>query len=232
MQCVRVVLVAARDRSRSLNDFSLILQMPPGSYEFRYIVDDAWRYNPNETVISDTYGNVSNLLIVEPPRAAVLEALQRARRDSVGSTPTTATASSRRRARYSVTDEQQLHAALNICFDDTSFSIHENVVGGNVGDGAASAFEPDHDWGQKVPDSSDAWAKEPPQLPPHIGSLQQLPLNSEPVNDPYLLPKPLSVSLHHLFCASNKRDAIRVLALTERHNKKTVTTVFYTPSAR
>jgi hypothetical protein len=101
--------------------------------------------------------------------------------------------------------------------DDQSFAIHrgdEHLFAS----GGDSGFPVDVEYGHHVPDFVDQYVKEPPLLPPHIGSLQQLPLNSTTrFNDPYVLSTPSSVSLHHLFCATNKKEAVRAVAVTQRY---------------
>ena len=45
---------------KSTSDFSLILDMPPGTYEYRYIVDDKWECAPDQNIIVDQHGQLTN----------------------------------------------------------------------------------------------------------------------------------------------------------------------------
>eukprot|EP00735_Rhodelphis_limneticus_P003609 TRINITY_DN15098_c0_g1::TRINITY_DN15098_c0_g1_i1::g.24927::m.24927 TRINITY_DN15098_c0_g1::TRINITY_DN15098_c0_g1_i1::g.24927 ORF type:complete len:276 (-),score=21.32,sp/Q9SCY5/KINB2_ARATH/38.10/5e-47,AMPKBI/PF04739.10/1.9e-21 TRINITY_DN15098_c0_g1_i1:1151-1978(-) len=49
---------------RSGGDFTTILSLPPGHYQFKFIVDNEWRHCPNMNVARDQMGNVNNFLDV------------------------------------------------------------------------------------------------------------------------------------------------------------------------
>lgn len=55
--------------SRSGEDFIAILNIPPGKHEFKFVVDDEWRTDPNAQSEIDALGNVNNILeVTEQPR--------------------------------------------------------------------------------------------------------------------------------------------------------------------
>mmetsp|Transcript_56822 Transcript_56822/g.112227 ORF Transcript_56822/g.112227 Transcript_56822/m.112227 type:complete len:157 (-) Transcript_56822:312-782(-) len=70
----------------------------------------------------------------------------------------------------------------------------------------------------------DEYTKEPPPLPPH---LRHIILNKVPqVNDSAALMVPQHVALNHLYCTAIK-DGMMVLGVTQRHEEKSVTTIYY-----
>lgn len=42
------------------------LQLPPGTYEYRFLVDDQWHNNPDTPRVRNGYGSYNNLLWVKP----------------------------------------------------------------------------------------------------------------------------------------------------------------------
>lgn len=49
----------------SSEDFSTIVDMPPGIHQFKFIVDDEWKCSEDLPVGSDSEGNLVNCLQVE-----------------------------------------------------------------------------------------------------------------------------------------------------------------------
>lgn len=269
------------------------------------------RYSPDQTVISDAHGNVSNLLIVEPPRAALAAVMRSTRTaaarasasasfDATGTAATgTATGGPHRFTHRAsdVCDDNALAQALHAYLEDEIFNSQRDGAGFDDRDSPSAAAAAANqsaraaEYGQAVPDfEGGAYMKDPPILPPHIGSLQHVLLNanayqdgsssssslsssmsassanansnassnstsssssggnpaggsSNPpppqppqrahiVRDPYVLPAPQTVALHHLFCASHKKDDVRVMAVTQRYKNKFVTTVVYSQNQR
>ncbi|CAI5477026.1 unnamed protein product [Closterium sp. Yama58-4] len=70
---------------RAGKDFTIVKMLPPGVYQYKFIVDDVWRYAPDLPAVYDEMGNVNNVLEVqeyvpenldnvagfEPPRSPV-----------------------------------------------------------------------------------------------------------------------------------------------------------------
>ena len=70
-------------------------------------------------------------------------------------------------------------------------------------------------------------ANEPPMLPPHL--LRAL-LNTQPQNNPLLLPLPHHVMLNHLYInRAREKDHVLIYGVTCRFRDKYVTTVLYKP---
>ena len=73
---------------------------------------------------------------------------------------------------------------------------------------------------------------QPPGLPPH---LYDVPLNAGArFADPYVVPTPQSVTLHHLFNASPmaRTDEVLVVGMTQRWRDKYVTMLMYQPNPK
>eukprot|EP00271_Cylindrocystis_brebissonii_P010486 TRINITY_DN26680_c0_g1_i1.p1 TRINITY_DN26680_c0_g1~~TRINITY_DN26680_c0_g1_i1.p1 ORF type:complete len:290 (-),score=30.83 TRINITY_DN26680_c0_g1_i1:746-1615(-) len=50
---------------RSGKDFTIVKMLPPGIYQYKFIVDDQWRYAPDLPAVYDEMGNVNNVLEVQ-----------------------------------------------------------------------------------------------------------------------------------------------------------------------
>ena len=46
-------------------DWTVIKLLPPGVYQFKFIVDGDWRYDPNQPAMYDEMGNVNNVIEVQ-----------------------------------------------------------------------------------------------------------------------------------------------------------------------
>jgi len=49
-----------------LDVFSTVLYLPPGKFEYKFVVDGAWHYDPHQRVVTDESGNLNNIVVVEP----------------------------------------------------------------------------------------------------------------------------------------------------------------------
>lgn len=56
---------------RSTHDFSLMLNLPPGTHRLKFIVDDHWRCSNDLQTATDGDGNLVNWLEVEVPKKRV-----------------------------------------------------------------------------------------------------------------------------------------------------------------
>jgi hypothetical protein len=54
--------------------FSTVLYLPPGKYEYKFIVDGAWHYDPHQPVVTDEVGNLNNIVVIEPLSTALVTA--------------------------------------------------------------------------------------------------------------------------------------------------------------
>lgn len=50
---------------KSSEDFSAIVDLLPGRYEVKFVVDDEWRFCPDMHKTMDVFGNVNNVLVVK-----------------------------------------------------------------------------------------------------------------------------------------------------------------------
>lgn len=50
---------------RSGKDFTIIKLLTPGVYQFKFIVDGEWKYDPNQPAMFDDMGNVNNVIEVQ-----------------------------------------------------------------------------------------------------------------------------------------------------------------------
>jgi 5'-AMP-activated protein kinase regulatory beta subunit len=46
-------------------DHSLVKLLPPGVYQYKFIVDGQWRHDPNQPCVYDDQGNINNVLEVQ-----------------------------------------------------------------------------------------------------------------------------------------------------------------------
>jgi hypothetical protein len=53
--------------------FSTVLYLPPGVYEYKFIVDGIWLHDPRQPVVTDQSGNINNIVDVKPLPAALRE---------------------------------------------------------------------------------------------------------------------------------------------------------------
>jgi hypothetical protein len=61
------------DNGYSAEDFSTIVDMPPGMHQFKFIVDDEWKCSEDLPVGSDSEGNLVNCLHVQDEDGASIK---------------------------------------------------------------------------------------------------------------------------------------------------------------
>eukprot|EP00299_Pterocystis_sp_00344_P007726 c2636_g1_i1.p1 GENE.c2636_g1_i1~~c2636_g1_i1.p1 ORF type:complete len:280 (+),score=40.23 c2636_g1_i1:23-862(+) len=49
--------------------FTTLLSLPAGYYEYKFIVDNQWRFSPDQPTTSDPVGNINNFIEIVPMRA-------------------------------------------------------------------------------------------------------------------------------------------------------------------
>lgn len=49
---------------RTGKDFNIVKLLPPGVYQYKFIVDGEWKYDPNQPAMFDGMGNVNNVIEV------------------------------------------------------------------------------------------------------------------------------------------------------------------------
>jgi 5'-AMP-activated protein kinase regulatory beta subunit len=196
---------------RSGNDFTYIHNLKRGKHAFKFIVDDEWRFAPDQPTVADIEGRINNFIDVTDFKAYTgdkeFEAERHADHCSRAAAAAASTASSG-------TSDQ----------DETS-SAGSNKAGRKNDKGAAGADMDGEVYGHSMPDL-DEYTKEPPPLPPH---LRHIILNKPPqLQDTAALPVPQHVALNHLYCTAIK-DNMMVLGITQRYKTKSCTTVYYSP---
>ncbi len=50
---------------RSGTDFVVCLNLMPGTYQYKFIVDNEWRYATDQSTVRDEMGNINNCMTVE-----------------------------------------------------------------------------------------------------------------------------------------------------------------------
>jgi len=195
---------------RSGNDFTYIHNLNRGKHAFKFIVDDEWRFAPDQPTVADIEGRINNFIDVSDFTAYTGDKNFEDRLDGVvPCTPPVPT-------------------------NDIPISTQSGVAidaGSNIGTQSAAQvvkdFGGEEEFGNTMPDI-DEYTKEPPPLPPH---LRHIILNKPPqLNDTAALPVPQHVALNHLYCTAIK-DNMMVLGVTQRYKTKFVTTVYYSPCA-
>jgi 5'-AMP-activated protein kinase regulatory beta subunit len=189
---------------RSGNDFTYIHNLKRGKHAFKFIVDDEWRFAPDQPTVADIEGRINNFIDVTDFKAYTGDK-----------------------------DFEREKAAAYYSVKRSAPNQDGSDVGGNGAagaDGSAAAPDPFTDpdgevFTHNMPDL-DEYTKDPPPLPPH---LRHIILNKPPqLSDTAALPVPQHVALNHLYCTAIK-DNMMVLGITQRFRTKFVTTVYYSP---
>ncbi|KAL7425582.1 hypothetical protein ACHAXH_000059, partial [Discostella pseudostelligera] len=201
---------------RSGNDFTYIHNLKRGKHAFKFIVDDEWRFAPDQPTVADIEGRINNFIdvtdfkpytgdtefeserhyAVHCSRAAAAEALKKKKNANGGS------------------DSGAVGSANASGSDHDDASSKDSRKGGAD---STSMVDPDGEvYGHSMPDL-DEYTKEPPPLPPH---LRHIILNKPPqLTDTAALPVPQHVALNHLYCTAIK-DNMMVLGITQRYKMK------------
>jgi len=59
---------------RDGDEMTAVLRLAPGSYDYKFIVDNQWRYDGNQPVVKGRNGNINNVIHVEAPPEQAKEA--------------------------------------------------------------------------------------------------------------------------------------------------------------
>eukprot|EP01084_Bolivina_argentea_P242036 406148_1 len=174
---------------RSHNDFSLIMEIRPGVYHYKFIVDNQWRCARNQKHVRDGNGAYSNVLdVMSHSYQRIVDGKEHTRK---------------REKHYTQNTAQSDHYVQDppIC----PIHLHHVVLNGD---------EDDDDLGSDKHDDVGVKAK----------------------TNTMELPKPLRVSLNHLYVSddgsSREEEDVATLGMTERYKDKFFTTVYYTPIRR
>lgn len=194
---------------RSGNDFTYIHNLKRGKHAFKFIVDDEWRFAPDQPTVADIEGRINNFIDVTDFKAYT------------GDKEFEKEKAAAEYGCYNPADEA-------VVDETTDSKLSEGKDRGAVSSTTTTGRRPDKDgeiYGHVMPDLDD-YTKEPPPLPPH---LRHIILNKPPqLQDTAALPVPQHVALNHLYCTAIK-DNMMVLGITQRFKTKFVTTVYYSP---
>jgi 5'-AMP-activated protein kinase, regulatory beta subunit len=206
---------------RSGNDFTYIHNLKRGKHAFKFIVDDEWRFAPDQPTVHDIEGRINNFIDVTEFKAYTGDK-DFDKEKAAGE--------------YGIAvhlDSGDTGSNTNNMSDatasgDSAMAILASAGTAGLPTGGLAAPAPDKDgevFTQRMPDVDD-YTKEPPPLPPH---LRHIILNKPPqLQDTAALPVPQHVALNHLYCTAIK-DNMMVLGITQRFKTKFVTTVYYSP---
>jgi len=224
---------------RSGNDFTYIHNLKRGKHAFKFIVDDEWRFAPDQPTVADIEGRINNFIDVtdfkpymgdkdfEREKAAAYYSKSR----TVAAAPASG-AGGGGPGGASAGGHAHGHGHSHGHGQDMPIAADGSIAGASATspDGTPAALDtftdPDGEvFTHNMPDL-DEYTKDPPPLPPH---LRHIILNKPPqLSDTAALPVPQHVALNHLYCTAIK-DNMMVLGVTQRFRTKFVTTVYYSP---
>lgn len=190
---------------RSGNDFTYIHNLKRGKHAFKFIVDDEWRFAPDQPTVADIEGRINNFIDVTDFKPYTGDKSFEQEKNAAHYSK-----------RQSVSNHRDAHNGQNLPGEDDPMNI----------DHTRKMDDPDGEvFTLNMPDLDD-YTKDPPPLPPH---LRHIILNKPPqLQDTAALPVPQHVALNHLYCTAI-RDNMMVLGITQRFKTKFVTTVYYSP---
>jgi len=206
------------------NCWCLIVTLPEGEHEYKFLVDGVWMHNPKDRTISDSNeaNSVSpgsgkiNLIEVRRSDYEVFEALDNDTRDVIDAKNRSRHNSMKQREQNHPPDERTREDGRDPFADfvpDTDFSseVPSNIEGATT----TPSLHPSH------------FRPQPPLLPPQLLEIilnKDTPLSCEPS----LLPTPNHVMVNHMYALSIQ-DGVMIMCATKRFRKKYVTSVLYRP---
>jgi len=159
---------------RSGNDFTYIHNLKRGKHAFKFIVDDEWRFAPDQPTVADIEGRINNFIDVTDFKAY--------------------------RGDKNFENEHERHA-MNCTKWTPSRSADEDDSSGGASGKKGKADSDGEVFGHSVPDIDD-YTKEPPPLPPHLRHI--ILNKPPQLQDTAALPVPQHVALNHLYCTAIK----------------------------
>uniref|UniRef100_A0A0N4ZR84 5'-AMP-activated protein kinase subunit beta-1 n=1 Tax=Parastrongyloides trichosuri TaxID=131310 RepID=A0A0N4ZR84_PARTI len=185
---------------KSTQDFSTIINLNEGKYEYKYLVDGRWLTDEKISKVTKD-GIENNVLEIVEDDFEVFNALNKDWETS------NAGKAMKRIANDSGPTKQQSHDTPN-----------------------DRELEKLKDFTQIIPDRKHFQDPNvaPPVLPPHLLQVILNKDTQNQSVDPNLLPEPNHVMLNHLYALSI-RDGVMVLSTTHRYRKKYITSLLYKP---
>jgi 5'-AMP-activated protein kinase, regulatory beta subunit len=232
---------------RSGNDFSYIHNLKRGKHAFKFIVDDEWRFAPDQPTVADIEGRINNFIDVTSftPYTGDKDFEREKAAAEYGFIPTEGSSviiGTGGGGDDTIIDPgadsgSEPMGSSTITTSNTTTTTAAGTATASAAMNAATTAasspsnKPDRDgevFTTNMPDM-DEYTKEPPPLPPH---LRHIILNKPPqLSDTSALPVPQHVALNHLYCTAIK-DNMMVLGITQRYKTKFVTTVYYSPCGK
>mmetsp|Transcript_3068 Transcript_3068/g.4630 ORF Transcript_3068/g.4630 Transcript_3068/m.4630 type:complete len:313 (+) Transcript_3068:1-939(+) len=205
---------------RSGNDFTYIHNLKRGKHAFKFIVDDEWRFAPDQPTVADIDGRINNFIDVTDFKPYT--------GDKSFEQEKNAAYYSKRHHPPSKDNHHHNHPHPHSADPNAHMADDDamNTESSPTNQPPSSMDDPDGEvFTHNMPDEDD-YTKDPPPLPPH---LRHIILNKPPqLQDTAALPVPQHVALNHLYCTAI-RDNMMVLGITQRFKTKFVTTVYYSP---
>ena len=159
---------------RSGNDFTYIHNLKRGKHAFKFIVDDEWRFAPDQPTVADIEGRINNFIDVTDFKAYTGDK----------------------------EFENERHADHCAVFHaQQSYAGDDSTGGDSTGDKKGRADPDGEVYGHSMPDL-DEYTKEPPPLPPHLRHI--ILNKPPQLQDTAALPVPQHVALNHLYCTAIK----------------------------
>eukprot|EP01084_Bolivina_argentea_P130778 230884_1 len=180
--------------SRSHNDFGLIMEINPGVYHYKFIVDNQWRCALDQKLVRDANGAYTNVLHVRSHsyQQVIDEQKKKRKRE-------------KQKAQYQYT--QNLPKSDHYVQDPSVCPIHLHKVILNNENDTDEEGNDDEDGRNNM--------REKKKKKSNVNTME--------------LPKPLRVSLNHLYVSDRREEEVVTLGMTERYRDKFFTTVYYTP---
>ncbi|KAL7525789.1 hypothetical protein ACHAXR_001163, partial [Thalassiosira sp. AJA248-18] len=184
---------------RSGNDFTYIHNLQRGKHAFKFIVDDEWRFAPDQHTAADIEGRINNFVDVTDFKAYTGDKDFENERHASDHCSQAVAEAERSRAENAAAAAANANEGGGDYWQDDSASGKKGGGKGKGGTTTTSKAKSDLDgevYGHTMPDL-DEYTKEPPPLPPH---LRHIILNKPPqLQDTAALPVPQHVALNHLY---------------------------------
>jgi hypothetical protein len=189
------------------------VNLPPGSHQYKFIVDGQWRHDHTAPTVLDNLGNVNNCITVQPPPGGG-SAEHRA--------PAGAGDAARRSGEHAASDGGVAARAGAPAMDrrrhhnSDPYNLGSRAVGGAAVRGSSS-------YGQIVPARDELVVHHSASLllPPQLRLLL-------PYHRGDTCTMPLSVQMQHVFCQSG--GEVAVLAMAHRYKDRSITQFLYKPA--
>lgn len=183
---------------RSGNDFTYIHNLKRGKHAFKFIVDDEWRFAPDQPTVADIDGRINNFIDVTEFKPYTGDKSFEQEKNA---------------AYYSKPHGENAQGAASPGHGHGHMAINEDDSMTPGGHPQTAMEDPDGEVFTHTMPDLDEYTKDPPPLPPH---LRHIILNKPPqLQDTAALPVPQHVALNHLYCTAI-RDNMMVLGITDR----------------